>query len=220
MTASKSKKYQENLSPILALVGYCLLGLALFDVLDILIPPRFLDPAWEFQAIGNIVERVAVPLLALGLILYSETKPFRISFVSRFCLVLGLIFFLMVPLGISDTLRINEQNEQRASGQFNQQKAQIQQVKSLITNSTTAPELETLKRQLNIPDTNLNTNNPDELKKQLLARVTQVENNLAVQAPAEQRRSRNGLLKKSLKWNVGALVSGFVFITMWLKTRY
>lgn len=220
MTASKSKTYQQNLSPILALVGYCLLGLALFDVLDILIPPRFLDPAWEFQALGNIVERVAVPLLALGLILYSETKPFLRNLASRLCLVLGLIFFLMVPLGISDTLRITEQNEQRASGLFNQQKAQIQQVKSLISNSTTAPELETLKRQLNIPDTNLNTNNPDELKKQLLARVTQVENNLAVQAPAEQRRSRNGLLKKSLKWNVGALVSGFVFITMWLKTRY
>ena len=219
MTASKSKKYPQNLSFILALVGYCLLGLTLFDILDILIPPRFLDPAWEFQALGNIVERVAVPLLALGLILYSETKPFRISFVSRFCLVLGLIFFLMVPLGISDTLRINAQNEQRASGQFNQQKAQIQQVKSLITNSTTAPELETLKKQLNIPDSNLNTNNPNELRKQLLAQVTQAENNLAVQAPAEQRRSRNALLKKSVKWNVGALVSSFVFITMWLKTR-
>jgi hypothetical protein len=126
----------------------------------------------------------------------------------------------MVPLGISDTLRINAQNEQQANGQFNQQKAQIQQVKSQITNSTTAPELETLKKQLNIPDTNLNTNNPDELKKQLLDQVTQAENNLAVQAPAEQRRLRNALLKKSVKWNVGALVSGFVFITMWLKTRY
>ncbi|HEY9693941.1 MAG TPA: HpsJ family protein [Oculatellaceae cyanobacterium] len=217
MTASK--KTQWDSSSLLALVGYSLLGLTLFDILDIFIPPKFLDPAWEFEALGNVIERVPLPLLALGLILYSETKPLRRNFISKLSLVLGLLFFLMVPLFISDTLRLNAQNEQQAAGLFSQQQTQIQQVKSQITNATTAPELENLQNLLKLPASNLNSNNPEQLKKQLLAKVAEAENALTVQTQAEQRRSRNVLLKKSLKWIVAALISGFVLITMWVKTR-
>jgi hypothetical protein len=214
-----SKKTQWDSSSLLALVGYSLLGLTLFDILDIFIPPKFLDPAWEFEALGNVIERVPLPLLALGLILYSETKPLRRNFISKLSLVLGLLFFLMVPLFISDTLRLNAQNEQQAAGLFSQQQTQIQQVKSQITNATTAPELENLQNLLKLPASNLNSNNPEQLKKQLLAKVAEAENALTVQTQAEQRRSRNVLLKKSLKWIVAALISGFVLITMWVKTR-
>ncbi|MDY7023338.1 MAG: HpsJ family protein, partial [Cyanobacteriota bacterium] len=45
-------------------VGYGFLVLSFFDLIDILYPPDFMNPAWELQTMGQIVERLAVPLLA------------------------------------------------------------------------------------------------------------------------------------------------------------
>lgn len=44
-------------------VGYGLLILALFDVIEMFVPANFMNPNWEFQTFGALVERVAVPLI-------------------------------------------------------------------------------------------------------------------------------------------------------------
>jgi len=44
--------------------SYGLLGLSLFDIIDIL-SHCFGDPGWEFQIVRNLVERAPVPLLGL-----------------------------------------------------------------------------------------------------------------------------------------------------------
>ncbi len=215
---TEPKKYQPYLGSLLALVGYSLLGLTLFDVVDIIFPPHFLDPVWEFQALGNIIERVPIPLLALGLILYGEKNNAQVKLLSRFCLVLGLIFFLMVPLTISDTLQVKQQNEQQISGQFSQQAMQIQEVKTLINAATTEQELDNIQKRLNIQGSNLNRN-PEEFKKQLLGKLAQAENELNPQAEAAKRKMHFELLKKSIKWILTAVIAGVVFIIMWLKTK-
>ncbi len=50
-------------SSLFRLVGYGLLVLALFDLIHILIPLQLMNPMWEFQTVGALVERVPVPLL-------------------------------------------------------------------------------------------------------------------------------------------------------------
>ncbi|MCJ8280423.1 MAG: hypothetical protein MJK14_11100 [Rivularia sp. ALOHA_DT_140] len=45
---------------IMRWVGYGLLILALFDVIEMFIPTRFMNPNWEFQTFGALVEKVAV----------------------------------------------------------------------------------------------------------------------------------------------------------------
>lgn len=50
------------------LIGYGFLVLFALDVVAIVVPPNFLNPQWEFQILGEIVERVAIPFIALLLI--------------------------------------------------------------------------------------------------------------------------------------------------------
>ena len=59
MTKSHSDKFvssvqdfafsQEGSTMILRCLGYGLLVLALFDVVEMFVPPNFMNPAWEFQ---------------------------------------------------------------------------------------------------------------------------------------------------------------------------
>ncbi len=39
-------------SSLLRPIGYCLLLLTLFDLISILVPPRLMNPTWEFQTIN------------------------------------------------------------------------------------------------------------------------------------------------------------------------
>jgi len=78
------------------------LGLALFDIIDIFIPP-VCKPVWEFQTLTNLVERAPVP--CWGWCYLSGEKNLRIfKFLSWASLVAG-VFVLLVPLGVSSGFR-------------------------------------------------------------------------------------------------------------------
>lgn len=73
-------------------VGYGLLLLALFDTIEVLTPPQFTNPAWEFQTIGALVERVPVPLLGLVLVFFwgiFQSQPIRRNFPENLVVVLS-----------------------------------------------------------------------------------------------------------------------------------
>ncbi|MBW4450206.1 MAG: HpsJ family protein [Spirirestis rafaelensis WJT71-NPBG6] len=53
---------QQGSMSILRSLGYGLLLLAFFDIVEMFVPPNFMNPAWEFQTFGALVERVPVPL--------------------------------------------------------------------------------------------------------------------------------------------------------------
>lgn len=53
---------------LLRFIGYGLLILTLFDVIYIIVPPLFMNPAWELQTLGTLVEHTPVPLIGIGLI--------------------------------------------------------------------------------------------------------------------------------------------------------
>jgi BRCT domain type II-containing protein len=70
MNQSESKDIQTI--SLLRVTGYGLLMLAFFDFSQILVPPRFTNPTWEFQMMGSLVERVSVPLIGLVLVFYGD----------------------------------------------------------------------------------------------------------------------------------------------------
>ena len=57
------------------IVGYGILLLTAVDFFTILVPPRFMNPTWEFQAFGQCIERVPVLFLGLVLIFFGEANP-------------------------------------------------------------------------------------------------------------------------------------------------
>lgn len=119
---------------ILRWLGYGLIAFAAVDLLAVLYPPDFTNPQWEIQFIGNLVERAPVPLLGFALVFLSNglkqgRKPalerLSLKVVSYGCLVLAFVFLALVPLGISNTVRLNTQNGEALDTQLQQATTQL-----------------------------------------------------------------------------------------------
>ncbi len=210
----QSNTNEWSFGPLFRIAGYALLALSLLDLIEMFVPPRFTDPAWEFQLVNNLVERVPVPLLGLVLVLVGE-QSFRIfKFLSSACLVVGLLFLLIVPLAASSAWRIERLNQL----QFNQQTAQIQQIRAQLNQATTDAEINNVLARLNPQGPPPQINNPQETKRQILGKIAQAEQ-IAKAQIANRAGTTENRLKRTVKSILGALISAAVFLTIWRKTR-
>ncbi len=214
---------------LLRWIGYALLVLFLFDLVETFVPSRFMNPVWEFQTTGTLVERAAVPLIALGLVFFGEsisrTKLERpvLKSLSWLALLYGLVMLLLIPLGVVNTLRIDRQNNAQITTQVTQQMTQIKQVKDQMAKATTKEKMQELLSLLDsqgrVPDIQ-NSQQLEEITKNLSSFITQAENSVKSQAEATSASKRLVLFKNSVKWNLGALVSGILFILIWRFTSW
>ena len=220
-----SEAVEQQTSLLVRWLGYGLLLSALVDYIFIIVPPQFTNPLWEFQTIGALVEHAAIPLLGLifvfyrhkGYILKREKNLLR--FLSWLSLVVGLLYLLMLPLGIADTWRIYHASNAQITAQLSQQSQQFQKIKGQLDEATTHEQLKQLVASLN-PQGSLQINDPQAFKDQFLAEISQAQQNLQVQADSVRTNESQTLIKNSLKWNLGALVSGVLFILIWRLTRW
>ena len=206
-------------------IGYGLLILSLLDTIAVLIPGNFGNRVWELQTIGAIVERVPVPLLAMALIFFGEgydrkrLEDIFLKVLSWACLLLALVFLLMLPLGIFGTIYVNNQNNQQIETQAKQQSAQLQQVEERLTKGS-PEDLRTLAGELTRLGVQADTENPQQLKNQILSRITPAKEQLQKQKAAVQSSQRLQLFKNALKWLLGALISSVLFFTLWRGTDW
>ena len=207
---------------VFRLIGYGLLVLALLDLLTTLLPLRLMNPLWQFETMGAIVERVAVPLLGLVLVFFGEEK-FRSSFEQKFlkllrwlCLLVGVLFFLLVPLGVVSTLQVKAVNDTQMNQQYSQQKARVERVEKQL-NQIKDQDLENF---IKSQGRTLDGQSPQQARAQFLAKINKDKNQLENQFKQAMSNRRLTLLKNSAKWNLGALVSGVLFIYIWLLTRW
>ncbi len=216
---------EERSTSLLRLAGYILLLLSLFDLIGVFVPPRFMDPAWELQAMGAIVDRVPVPLIGLVLAFSGEAnfrsswEKFVLKLLSQASLLVGVLFLLLIPLGIVNGLRLKDLNDYQINTQVIQQKAQLQELKGQLGRATGA-DLSRVIARLNSQARPPSTKDPQALKTQLLTEIAQAETALQIKAEAGRRSRQLGLLKNLVKWNLGALVSGVAFIYIWRLTRW
>ncbi|MDF5713732.1 MAG: HpsJ family protein [Rhizonema sp. NSF051] len=213
---------QQGSITLLRILGYALLVLALFDIIEMFIPPNFMNPVWEFQTLGALVERVPVPLIGLVLVffgeLYSRTKwEFPIlKVISWLTLFFAVLFILLIPLGIVNTVRLNSQSSTQISTISTQQISQAEQVEKQLNQATPEQINNLLKRQ----GRSLDGKNPQELKSELLSEVSLAKTKIKSQAEATQSLQGLNLIKTSVKWNLGALVSGALFFIIWKQTNW
>ncbi len=211
------------------LIGYVLLVLSLLDLVEKLVPLRLMNPAWELQTLGALVERVPLPLLGLVLAFYGE-RNWRarwevplLKFLSWLALLLGVAFLLLIPVGVSNTVRIERQNSEQIAAQVDKQMTQIQKVEDAIEGAKTPAEMEALISRLDgqgrSPDIK-NSQQLEQVKEQLSDSIAKGEERMIEQAEATRSSQRLDLWKSSVKWNLGALVSGVLFIGIWRRTRW
>ena len=210
-------------------LGYGLLLLAFFDLVELLYPPKFMNPAWEFQLMGQLVERVPVPLIGFALVFFGRQKAWAgwesllLKVLSWFTLVFAVVFFLLVPLGIFNTVRLDNASAKQIKTQLEQGQKQIQTLKDLETQVETPEQMKALLSQLanqgRAPDIQ-NREQVEQVKQQLSGSIDKAEADMEAQARKARSNQRQALLKSSVKWNLGALVSGALFVLLWQGTGW
>ncbi|AFY69435.1 hypothetical protein Pse7367_1138 [Thalassoporum mexicanum PCC 7367] len=210
---------------LIRMVGYCLLLLALIDFFYTLLPPQFMEPQWELTTIKTIVERVPVPLIGLALVFYrGETarqhrEVIVLKVLSWFCMIAAVVFFLLVPLTVSNTLRLDNLNAVELENQLLQQKAQVDAVRDKLE-QTSDSNIVQLIEQLEAQGQNEDIETPDQFRAQVsseLATAEQAGQSLADQTLTAQRL---GLAKNAAKWVLGAFIAGLLFVRMWQITGW
>ncbi len=213
---------QQGSMTILRSLGYGLLLLAFFDIVEMFVPPNFMNPAWEFQTFGALVERVPVPLIGLVLVFFGEMHSRSkwefplLKLLSWLTLLFALLFFLLIPLGVGNTLRLNNQSAAQIITLSKQQISQAEQLEKQLNQATPQQIDNFLKSQ----GRSLEGKNPEELKTQVLSQVSQAKKQIKTQAEAAQSLRGLNLIKSSVKWNLGALVAGGLFISIWKGTSW
>jgi hypothetical protein len=207
---------------IFRMLGYGLLLLALFDIIEMFIPPNFMNPSWEFQTFGAMVERVPVPLIGLVMVFYGELHSrakwelLTLKFLSWLTLLVAIVFLLLIPLAIGNTVRLSKQSSAQITTLSQQQISQAEQVEKQLSQATPEQVENFLKSQGRSSD----SKNPQELKGQILSGVSKAKEQIKTQAKVTESSQRLNLLKSSVKWNLGALVSAALFISLWKATRW
>ncbi|MEB3336465.1 MAG: HpsJ family protein, partial [Leptolyngbyaceae bacterium] len=224
--------YMEDRSPynvsIISLahfIGYGFLLLALLNCIEILVPFDFFKPAWGFQTFGAFVERSGIPLLGFALIfLEGNTGRGRIEkeillYLSWLALVIGIIFFLLLPLGLGSAYRIHTQNQTQIAAQLSQQENQFKQLSGQVTRAS-EPELARLAAQLKQQGRSIDTNDLSALRNQILSEISNNRAATITQANAVKKSQFLSLLKNTVKWVLGAVIYGFLFIYIWKVTYW
>ena len=224
----KSRKGLLGSLQPLHLVGYGLVALGLVDLGEILIPPVLLNPQWEFQAFGQVIERVPVMLIGLGFIFAGgpeerrRWEPPLMRILSWLTLVAAIIFFLLLPLSVVNTLRIDRQNQRQIAAQTEELQAQVEQAKEQVSGISTEEELINLVQALSGQEVTPieDSLNVPELKDQITTSIEENQANLLAEAENALSSRRRDLFEKSFKWNIGTLIAGFIYILMWRSTLW
>ena len=127
-------------------VGYILLLFSLMDYVEIFVPTHFLDPVWEFQIMGQLVEHIWAPLIGLTFVFIQQQYISRfelqvLSFLSWLSLILGLLYLLMLPLGINDIISIYNSTNAQITHQAVQQKEEFSKLTQLLNKAQTNIEI-------------------------------------------------------------------------------
>lgn len=208
---------------ILRLIGYGMLGLALFDLIETVISnSNFGNAISMLQLIGAFVEKSPVSLLGLGLVLIGglneryKWERFLLKVLSWLTLLVGILYILLIPLAIANTVLVNNVVNTYIDGQYQQKLTQASGFEERFKQATPEAVEEIVKRQ----GGSLGDKSPQQLKDKILADVNQSKAQLKSQADAAKSQQKKSWLTKSIKWNLGALIAGTLFISIWKYTTW
>lgn len=251
MTNAQPPALHPNVLNILRWLGYGLIVFAAVDALFFLYPPDFTNPEWEMQLIGNLVERSPVPLIGFALIFLGSQTFQRWSFLERLwvkvstflCLLLAMLFLLLVPLGIFDTKRVIDLNNERTETRLEEANAQIDRLAedlnrvdpsaiARLQTQVAAAEARGQEIQINPQIAGLLElaqglsfeSDPAAAKEALLERgrqrISSQKARVMRQAEIEKGNFQKAFLENSIKWVFGALLTSALFFMMYLQTSW
>ena len=212
---------------VIRLVGYGLFLMAVIDFINLIIPLQIMNPAWELQTSGALVERIPVTLLGIALIYYGEgnnrvpIEKITLKWLSWLCLILGIIFLLLIPLSISNSIRFYHSQNAKITLQINQRVEPMNKFKNRLKSADSLEQIKNTlqlqsRRRINIPP----HVDADNLKSNLLDNINKQEKTLQTKAKKMRSKKVYNIIKNCIKWNLGSLISACVFLFIWKNTLW
>jgi hypothetical protein len=211
------------MTPVLYLfraVGYGLLLLTLFDVVSAIVPPQFSNPGWQFQTAGGFVERSAVPLIGFILVFYDDRDARK----KRELLLLRLLSWLALPIGIFylglvvvfflTPQGLNDRAEAQVKAQIEPEITKQQQIQAQFEKAQPA-QIEAFMKNNRVTGMDAPT-----FKSKMMQNAALAEKNLKERMVLTNSGQRLALIKNAVKWALGAMVTGVLFIKIWAGTSW
>lgn len=225
-TPAIEKLVTPNMLFIARLIGYGLLLIGFVDLLYILIPPQLTNPVWEYQAIGDMVKLVPVPILALLLVFTGEKALRRklelklLPVLSWLTLGISIVFFLLLPLIITDSFKIDRFNKTQINTEIRQQKQKLDATQKQVQNMNGdqlkyfIPTPDRLGSLGSLPDS------PAQAKSSISENLERAKVKADTQAAEARKNVTANLVKNTFKLFTEALISGVIFLMFWSRTDW
>lgn len=213
-------------SKMLPWIGYFILALTFLDYVFLLIPPRFLDPTWELNIIGHLVENVWAPLLGFALVYIRQENGFKqrelklLSWLSRLMLLMAIIYFLSAPLIISNTIKIQQKNFSSLKTQLETQKNQVARFKKQLGQISDEQLANYLQQKQAQKSSSNKKSASGTLLQQALSKVEKEEIQSTQQIKTAHKKQKLSLMKRSLKWCIGTLFAAAMLFFFWRHTEW
>ena len=213
----------QKIGRTISFAGYVLLILTFLDYAFIIIPPRLFNPAWELNVISHLIESMWAPTLGFLLIFFRMPQQQirhrdlrKLSLVSRLVLLMAIIYFLLVPLIISDTVRINRDRHNQFKSLVTQQQTKSSEIKQQLSNLSDEQVTKIFaKSPVVLPD-----DSGEVMREKLLNKFKLEQSNIRSQAAKINQQNNRNAIKKSIKYGIGAILSGLLFINIWENTKW
>lgn len=212
---------------MLRLVGYGLIAMASIDFISLVVPPKLMNPTWEFQTMGAMVERLPIVLLGMVFIFYGEREARKaiehklLKCFSWLTLVMAISLFLSFPLSIVNGFRIYYSSNARVNAQIAPRIDLLTEFQAELQSAQSVAEISNvLQQQSNKPITIPQNVNKKDLKSNILEEIKTNQQQLESQIKKIRSEKRFTLLKNGVKWNLGALISAFLLVFIWQQTKW
>ncbi|EDX84097.1 hypothetical protein S7335_1794 [Synechococcus sp. PCC 7335] len=197
--------------------------MTIMNWVDILVPPQFLNPIWELETVGSLVEGAPLLLFATFLIFYGEDayrgvlEQRLVRLLSQACLLVAVCFFLLMPIGANSTIRINREIDQQAGDSFGLQMAQIDQLEEQVDEISTEEIAAILESQgIQAADSDPTVSSKDRL----LEYLVETRQNVMQETSAVKRGRKRSTTKNAIKWGIGAIIVSFTLVYLWRLTQW
>lgn len=207
------------------LAGYGLLAIALINWIDAFIPFYLSDSTWRYNTVGILIERMPVVLVGFVLVFLggaehrSRWDKLILKGLSWSALGIGIIFLLIIPLLFQSAMKIDNQSSGQINAQYRQQIRQVDQIEQQLANASEA-QLNSFIAALKVQNQTLDITDPSALRQRVASESTKARKIALSNKESQETAQRLNLRKTVLKWNLSALVSAFLFFSIWRMTNW
>ncbi len=212
---------------LMRFLGYSFVLLFVIDSASLLIPLRFTNAVWEFETIGQIIERLPVVLMAPVLVFFGEeTYRFRWEFILLRILnwamfLFAILLFLAAPLFVVNSFRVQEIRHSEIITKSTQQNEPLRQLNERLNIAKTDDDVRSILKSLPVQGNQRpNLSRPQEQKRRILEQVEKNQQQIKEQLENDKNLQSRVIWRNGLKWTVVSLITGGLLAYFWQLTRW